>query len=262
MSERLDAGRLAERLARVPLVRRVIVFDATGSTNDDLRRLASEGAPEGTVVVAERQTAGRGRLGRTWDSPERVGLYLSLLFRPAEPPELLGRYAIAAAVGICAACRELAGGGVVIKWPNDVLAGGRKLAGILAELRSGPSGCELVMGIGVNVNHEPADFPAELRGQATSLRLVRGGALSRETVIETLLRAIGEVVDRMRAGAWPEVVERFLRYAPDATGRTVRLASGATGITSGLHASGALSVTTADGVTLVHASESVTILAR
>ena len=262
MSERLDAGHLAGRLARVPLVRRVVVYETTGSTNDDVRRLATDGAPEGTVVVAERQTAGRGRLGRAWDSPERVGLYLSILLRPAEPPELLGRYAIAAAVGICAACRELAGNDVVIKWPNDVLAGGRKLAGILAELRFGPGGGELVLGIGVNVNHEESDFPAELEVTATSLRLVRGAAFARETVIEALLGSIGEVIDRMRAGAWAEVVERFLRYAPDATGRTVRLASGAIGTTAGLHASGALAVTTADGVTLVHASESVTILAR
>jgi BirA family biotin operon repressor/biotin-[acetyl-CoA-carboxylase] ligase len=262
VSAAIDAGRLAERLARVPLVRRVVVLASTGSTNDDLRRLASEGAPEGTVVVAEHQTAGRGRLGRVWESPEGVGLYLSLLLRPTEPAEFLGRYAIAAAVGVCAACRELAGDGVAIKWPNDVLSGGRKLAGILAELRQSAAGTELVMGIGMNVNHESSDFPDELAATATSLRLVHGAPLSRETVAEALLRSVGDAIDRLRAGAWPEVVERFLRYAPDAAGRTVRLASGMTGITSGLDATGALAVTTSEGVALVHASESVTLLPR
>lgn len=240
-------------------MRRVVVLDETGSTNDDLRKLAAEGAPEGTVVLAERQSAGRGRLGRSWDSPSGLGLYLSVLLRPRQRPERIGRYAIAAAVATCAACRELAGAGVVVKWPNDLLAGGRKLAGILAELRQGPPQPDLVVGIGLNVNHSAGDFPDALAASATSLRLVRSGRpLAREDAAHRLLTSLGATIATLRAGGWDEVVEQFLRYAPDAVGRRVRLASGGTGTTCGLDASGALAVETADGIVLAHASESVT----
>ena len=242
-------------------MRHIVVLDTTGSTNDDARRLAAEGAPEGTVVVAERQTAGRGRLGRAWESPKRLGLYLSVVLRPTDPPERLGRYAIAAAVGVCAACRELAGDAVVLKWPNDLLAGGRKLGGILSELRQGKSGTDLVVGIGLNVDHAAEDFPESLEGRATSLAIVRNGApIGREDAAVAVLRSFGDFLARLRAGAWPEVAERFLRYAPHATGRRVRLASGEVGVTSGLDESGALRVDTAGGRMLAHASESVTLI--
>lgn len=242
-------------------MRRIVVLAATGSTNDDARRLAAEGAPEGTVVLAERQTAGRGRLGRAWDSPGRLGLYLSVLLRPQDPPERLGRYAITAAVAVCAACRELAGDAVVVKWPNDLLASGRKLGGILSELRQGPDGADLIVGIGLNVGHAAEDFPESLRGRATSLRMLRNGAsIDREDAAVAVLRAFGTALARLRADAWPEVASRFLRYAPEATGRRVRLASGDVGVTSGLDESGALRVDAAGGLVLAHASESVTLI--
>jgi BirA family biotin operon repressor/biotin-[acetyl-CoA-carboxylase] ligase len=248
-------------LTRVGLVRRIVVLQSTGSTNDDARRLAAEGAPEGTVVLAERQSAGRGRLGRAWDSPERLGLYLSLLLRPADPQGPIGRYPIAAAVAVCDACREFAGDGVVLKWPNDVLAGGDKLAGVLSEMRQGPAGADLVLGIGINVNQVGRDFPSALRASATSLRLLRRGVpVDRESVAAALLQSLDAAIARLRADAWPEVAERFLRYAPDANGRRVRLAAGGEGISRGLDASGALRVATADGIVLVHASDSVAIV--
>jgi BirA family biotin operon repressor/biotin-[acetyl-CoA-carboxylase] ligase len=239
-------------------VHRIVVLETTGSTNDDARRLAIGGAQEGTVVVAERQSAGRGRLGRNWDSPERVGLYLSVLLRPADAIDRIGRYPIAAAVAACAACREFAGDRVVLKWPNDVVADQGKLAGVLAEMRRGTSGTDLVLGIGVNVNQVAEDFETALRGTATSLRILRhGGVVDRETVASTLLEALGATVARIRGDGWREVAEQFLRYAPDATGRRVRLAAGGLGFTDGLDASGALRVATANGIVLVHASESV-----
>lgn len=243
------------------LVRRIVVLEETGSTNDDARRLAAEGADEGTVVIAGRQLAGRGRLGRSWESSGPLGLYLSLLLRPDEPWPRIGRYPVAAAVAVCTACRELAGESVALKWPNDVLAGGAKLAGILSELRQAASGSDLVLGIGINCNQSAGDFPEGLRTGATSLRLLRGGrAVDRETVAAALLAALGETIDRLRRDAWPEVSERFLRYAPDATGRRVRLASGGEGLTRGLDPTGALRVETANGIELVHASESVAVI--
>jgi len=257
----LDANRLAAALKHESFVRRIVVLHTTGSTNDDARRLAVEGAPEGTVVLAEHQTEGRGRLGRRWDSPERKGLYLSVLLRPTEPPGSIGRYPIAAAVAVCTACRAFAGADPVLKWPNDVLARGAKLAGVLSELRHGAAGADLVLGIGVNVNQTGEDFEASLRGTATSLRGLLGGAtVNPEAVATELLRALGAAVALLRAGAWTEVAEQFLRYAPHATGRRVRLAAGGEGSTDGLDASGALRVATANGIVLVHASESVALV--
>lgn len=213
------------------------------------------------MVLAERQSAGRGRLGRSWDSPDRAGLYLSVVLRPTDPPERIGRYPIATAVAVCEACRAFAGDTVVLKWPNDVLAQGRKLAGVLAEMRQGPSGAELVLGIGINVDQGADDFPRALRAWATSLRVLRDGvAVGREEVAAALLEALASALADLRGGAWPQVVERFLRYAPDAEGRRVRLAAGGVGLTRGLDASGALRVATANGIVLVHASDSVAIV--
>jgi BirA family biotin operon repressor/biotin-[acetyl-CoA-carboxylase] ligase len=257
---RLDPDRLAERLAHVPFVRRIVVLETTGSTNDEARRLASGGASEGTVILAETQTAGRGRHGRRWDSSEGTGLYVSILLRPAEPIDRIGRYAIGAAVAVCAACRAQVGERVTLKWPNDVLAQGRKLAGVLAEMRQGGSGAELVLGIGINVNQAEQDFPVELRGKATSLRIVgEGESFDRTTVAAALLEELARAIAQIRHDGWREVAERFLRYAPDATSRRVRLATGALGLTDGLDDSGALRVATGTGLVLVHASESVAI---
>jgi biotin-[acetyl-CoA-carboxylase] ligase BirA-like protein len=228
-----------------------------GSTNDEVRSLAEAGAPDGTIVIAGRQTAGRGRMGRAWHSAEGRGLYLSVLLRPTEPIEWIGRYALTAAVGACSACRAVAGPEVRIKWPNDLLAGGAKLGGILAEARSGPGGHELAVGFGVNLNHLPDEFPPEIREAATSLRSLRGGEpVDREEFAVALLAAFGSEIAALRGGAWIRVADRFLRYAPSAEGARVRLATGEEGVTSGLDLSGALRVATARGVVLVHASES------
>jgi BirA family biotin operon repressor/biotin-[acetyl-CoA-carboxylase] ligase len=183
------------------------------------------------------------------------------VLRPTDPPERIGRYPIATAVAVCEACRAFAGDTVVLKWPNDVLAQGRKLAGVLAEMRQGRSGAELVLGIGINVDQGADDFPRALCAWATSLRVLRDGvAVEREEVAAALLEALASALADLRGGAWPQVVERFLRYAPDAEGRRVRLAAGGVGLTRGLDASGALRVATANGIVLVHASDSVAIV--
>ena len=245
----------------MPWVRRLVVRERTGSTNDDAREVAAGGAPDGTVVVAASQTAGRGRLGRTWHSSPGAGLYLSVLFRPDEPLERCGQYALAAAVAACTACRECSGPVAIIKWPNDVLAGGRKVGGILAEIRTGREGLELTLGIGVNLNHAAADFPDELRATATSLRILRGGGLVVfETFAARLLTHLGSEVDDLRRDGWERVARRFLGYAPQAQGARVRLAAGGTGVTQGLDATGALRVATEGGVALVHAGESIAVL--
>jgi BirA family biotin operon repressor/biotin-[acetyl-CoA-carboxylase] ligase len=154
------------------LWREVRVVAQTGSSNADLLAAAAAGAAEGTVLVAEAQTAGRGRLGRRWTSPPRAGLTFSVLLRPGGvPAALLGWLPLLAGVAAAAAVRAVAGVDASLKWPNDVLAGGAKLGGILAER----SGGAVVVGIGINVWHGRADLPAD--AYATSLALESGTAL-------------------------------------------------------------------------------------
>ena len=238
------------------LVRRVVRLDATGSTNDDARRLAQDGAPEGTVVIARSQSAGRGRLGRSWHSPDGAGLYLSIVLRPQEPLDRVGRYALVAALAALEACHAAGAAAARIKWPNDVLVERRKVAGILAELRAGSGGAELVLGFGLNVGTPPQGYPAELNG-VTSLSAEAGRTVGVDETAEALLASLDAWIARLRRGGWEEVREAFVRYAPGVEGARVTLRGGASGITRGLDATGALLVETPKGDVPVHAGESL-----
>jgi BirA family biotin operon repressor/biotin-[acetyl-CoA-carboxylase] ligase len=156
-------------------------YPSLGSTNVKLRRLAEEGAPEGAVVLADSQSAGRGRRGRTWHSPPGKGLYFSLLLRPQQMgTAAAAALTLVAAVSTARLLRESSGAAVTIKWPNDLLVNTKKLGGILTEAKSeGTMLRYLLLGIGLNLNHEIDDFPVELRGRATSLALEYGHTLER-----------------------------------------------------------------------------------
>ena len=152
------------------------------STNDEALRRAEEGAPSGLVVHADRQTAGRGRQGRSWSDVPGASLAFSVVLRPTLPLPQYPLLAIAMACAVADACEELAGKAFTVKWPNDVLFETRKVCGVLAESRvpsvsrvPGGTGLALVVGTGVNVNHREEDFPAELLSRATSLRMAAGG---------------------------------------------------------------------------------------
>lgn len=169
---------------------------SVASTNDEVLRRAIEGAPEGLVIAAEEQTAGRGRLGRVWwDRPGR-SLLFSVLLRPMIPLARFPLLGMAMACAMAEAGSAVAGEPLAVKWPNDVLHGGRKLCGILAESRPGVAGHVLVIGTGINVNQEAGDFPVELREWATSLRVAAGGG--RELDREDLLLAVLERFERYR----------------------------------------------------------------
>lgn len=164
--------------------REIVRLAEASSTNDVAARLAADGAPEGTVVVAGRQLSGRGRQGRPWHSPPGANLYFSIVLRPERPlrewPEL--SWALAAAVAV--ACRDAGAAGVALKHPNDVVVDGRKLAGILLETRTGPEPrAALIAGVGLNVNLDPATLPDDLRGRATSLARLTGRAHDPEAVL-------------------------------------------------------------------------------
>ena len=249
----LDAERLRELVAGLPLVTRLIVAESVDSTNSELRARAARGAAEGTVVVADEQTAGRGRLGRSWYSPRGLGLYLSILLRPARPARELTRWTLGAAIAACRACVESAGCAVQIKWPNDLLHGGKKLGGVLGDLRTaGGEPRDLVLGIGLNVSHRAEQFPPQLRDSATSLHLASGReTLDRERLAALLLVRLGQICGRLRRGEWEAVAREWERLAPHARGVRVKVVGGRAGermplsfegVTRGLDRDGALRV--------------------
>ena len=187
----LDAAKLkgeAPALASgVPFA--IEVKAATVSTNDDVRILAAGGAPEGTVVCAEEQAAGRGRRGNVWMAPTRRCLLLSLLLRPDDEPPLWPRVTHLAALAVCRAIEPLLAPGIAqVKWPNDVMVRDRKVSGILLESSASSHGGFLVLGIGINVNLEQSDFPAELQSTASSLLMETGQTIDRTDLVLKLLR--------------------------------------------------------------------------
>ena len=191
--EPLDADGLRRAALRPDgLWREIEVVPSTGSTNADLlaRALAGQGQPEGVLLAAEEQTAGRGRIGRTWTSPPYAALTFSLLLHPAVPPARRGWLPLLTGVAVAAAVTEVTGVETRLKWPNDVLAGDvlageGKLAGILAEA----AGDAVVVGIGLNVSTEPAELPGPGPGAlpATSLRAAGATALNREKLLLAIL---------------------------------------------------------------------------
>lgn len=167
----LDAGELRFRIEHRDLV---------DSTNLLAFERARAGAPEGTVVVAEAQSAGRGRLGRSWCSPSGRNLYASIVLRPPLPPMVVPQITLMAAVSVARALEEVGGMPAGIKWPNDLQLGGRKVAGILTELEAEAERVHfVVLGIGVNLNMTQRELPAEIRETATSLRIAAGRPVDR-----------------------------------------------------------------------------------
>ena len=163
-------------------------YDELTSTNDAAKRLAAQNAPEGTVVYAHAQSAGRGRLGRSWQGEPGACLMFSVLLRCPLPLAESASWSLAAGLAACRALRHTAGVNAMVKWPNDVVAGGRKLCGILTEHVA--DGC-LITGIGVNVNQ--TDFPEDIRDKASSLRLLTGRQQDSDTVLTAILHEINEL---------------------------------------------------------------------
>lgn len=167
----------------------VIVLESTVSTNDMAREICrTSESPEGIVVVADEQTGGRGRFGRRWISPPGMNLYCSVILRPGTGAGDMQLSALAAAAAVASAIREEAGILAEIKWPNDVLVNGRKVCGILAEMRSaGSDPGPVIVGIGVNVNMDPDAFGDDLRGHASSLKIEKGCMLDRGSLLTAIL---------------------------------------------------------------------------
>src|SRR5476649_2210852 len=177
----LHADDLLSRLGKTKVIGRDIrVFEQTTSTNNVIEKLARDGVKEGAVVFAESQTKGRGRLGRKWISPERKGLWFSILLRPDLRPQETTQLTVASATALRRAIQSETGLKPEIKWPNDILISGKKVAGILTELSAEVDRVKhIILGIGVDVNLDAGELPAELRKTATSLKIESGGIISR-----------------------------------------------------------------------------------
>ncbi|HLM81032.1 MAG TPA: biotin--[acetyl-CoA-carboxylase] ligase [Terriglobales bacterium] len=225
------------------------------STNSEAMRCAAEGAPEGSVFLAEEQLAGRGRGAHSWHSARSAGIYCSVILRPAMPPSDALIFSLAVGLAIRAAVMEIAPQlRVDLKWPNDMLLGGKKFCGILTEMNAEAARVRyLVVGVGINVNQ--AKFPAELREIATSLKIETGTEWSRVELCAALLKSLDREYRSFveDAGARDAIVRRFEENSSSVRGRKVSIEEngGLAGVTEGLDERGFLRVRTAEGLRTV-----------
>ncbi len=211
----IEEADLRSRLSPRSLWNTFHILAVTDSTNSRAVALAESGAPDGTVVCADAQTGGRGRFGRAWESPPGLNLYLSLLLRPSVEPPQAPQLTLVAAVALAAAVETVTGLSPRLKWPNDLYLGGRKAAGILAEMSADADRLRhVVIGVGLNVNAEGADFPVALRGKATSLKIQAGRGFARVEVLARFLESFSEAYRRFLSegirGILPEWRRRSL----------------------------------------------------
>ncbi|MBB3109317.1 BirA family biotin operon repressor/biotin-[acetyl-CoA-carboxylase] ligase [Paenibacillus phyllosphaerae] len=187
---KLTMPELMEHLRDTSIVSSIKLFESVDSTQNIAHRLAEEGAPSGTLVIAEQQTSGRGRMGRQWVSPSGKGIYMSMVLRPDLPLQFAPQLTLLTAVALCRALKEIAPLPIGIKWPNDLLIEGKKISGILLESAAEDERLRhVIMGIGISVNLTEDDYPEELLPIATSLRIASGGEpLDRAAVIASFMK--------------------------------------------------------------------------
>jgi BirA family biotin operon repressor/biotin-[acetyl-CoA-carboxylase] ligase len=218
-------------------MREIHRFASLPSTMLKAIELARAGCPSGAAVVAEEQTAGQGRFGRSWHSEPGAGLYVSVVLRPKICPDSLPLVTLALGLATAEALTNAAGVAPDLRWPNDVLLGGQKCAGILVQLHDGV----LIAGIGINVNHTA--FPAELAGIATSLRLVTGRKFDPDTLLFPLLSEIDQHMESLLKSGREPVLRAFSQASSYVRGRRVTVDQNGveiTGVTDGLDPQGFL----------------------
>jgi BirA family biotin operon repressor/biotin-[acetyl-CoA-carboxylase] ligase len=218
---------------------KVLRFESLPSTNTELARLASEGAAEGLSIVADEQTAGRGRLQRAWSSPKAAGLYFSILLRPAVPQKYWPLITFMAALAAGDALREACGLQTDIKWPNDLLSSERKICGILAEAIDTPAGRAVILGIGINLTQNA--FPPELANVATSVAEATGRTPDREQILAALTGALSRWYPVLAEPG--KIVDSWSNRSSYAIGKLVQVSNGDDvwqGTTCGVEPDGAL----------------------
>lgn len=227
----------------------VLRLDVTDTTMREAGEWAERNAPEGTLVLAEEQTAGRGRLGRTWISQRGLGIYGSLILRPSLPPAQAAILTLVVGLGAARGIGEAAGRQCDIRWPNDVLLNEKKCCGVLVDLAAEQDRVEYaIAGFGINVNHE--SMPPDLATIATSLRIETGCEFVREVVLDAVLKHIERYYDMLLERGKAAVIEAFSRASTYVRGRRVVVETGdrtLDGTTAGLNDAGLLLLETGEG---------------
>jgi BirA family biotin operon repressor/biotin-[acetyl-CoA-carboxylase] ligase len=240
---------LRRRISPGPLGKRIHHFFKIDSTNSVAMTLGERDEPHGAVVIAEEQTAGRGRAGHTWHSEKTSGIYMTVLLRPPLPPQHAPIITLAAGLAVRDAILEQIDIAPDLRWPNDLLMGGKKFCGILTEMNAEQDRIHFVaVGIGINVNHER--IPADLATIATSLKIETHRSQSRVEIVARLLRHLDSYYNRFVQEGPEAIVARFTECSSYARGKRVRIETGSetyTGTTDGLEPSGLLRVRRDDG---------------
>ena len=224
-------------------------YDSLPSTNDMAKELAKQNCPSGTIVIADMQTGGRGRLGRTWVSPPGKGVWMTMVLRPRMHPSQVHKVTIIGALAAVQGITVLTGLPSKIKWPNDILIHGKKVCGILCEMSADMDEVDyLVMGLGINANLDPEDFPPELEKIATSLKIESGCPVSRLELASSIANRISEIMSYLEeTGDFSSVVKEYKNY--EITGKVRAFGSGrdVTGFAQGIDDDGALQLLTDAG---------------
>lgn len=248
-TEPLSAVEILAGLKTRLVARNLIYLPETGSTMDHARRLAEQGAPDGTLVIADHQTAGRGRLGRRWQAPPAGSLLLSLIFRPAIASHQAQQLTMLCGLAVAEGVEAHTGLPVGLKWPNDIEIGGAKLGGILTEVElSGARISYAVVGVGLNVNLDPRQLTGPILARATSLSAELGAPVARLPLLWAVLHAVDARYLALGTGG-PELHTAWARRLVT-LGRPVTISADETaweGIAEGVDADGALLVRRADG---------------
>lgn len=229
--------------------------ESCSSTQIIAHKLAQEGAPGGTVVLTETQTAGRGRMARKWDSAAGKGVWMSVILRPDVVPQKAPQFTLVTAVAVVRAIEEVTKLQPKIKWPNDILLNGKKCTGILTELQSDADGIQaLIIGIGLNINQEKTDFDPEIQAIATSLKMESGDTVSRQKLVQSLLYYL-EIYTQMYIEEGFGLLKVMWESYSTTIGHPIRARmtnQTLEGIAEGITEDGVLQLRTADGLSLIH----------
>jgi len=250
---KLQLNELIEKMKGSSFVQGIKLYETVESTQNIAQQLAENDAPEGTLVLAEQQTSGRGRRGRQWLSPYGSSVSMSFILRPSLPLQFAPQMTLVAAVALCRGLRELTGLDIGIKWPNDLLINGKKISGILMESTAEDERIRyIIAGIGIGVNLLESDYPDELRKVATSLSLEMGQQLNRSDVIAAFITHFGELYSLYLQEGFSPIISLWEALSVTLHKQTLlTTAEGIVeGIPIGLCDSGALSVRKTDGTVI------------
>ena len=230
MSPPLSAKKIKSNLNTTRIGSEILVFDAVSSTNDLAKQYLEQNVAEGLVLIAESQTRGRGRMGRTWMSLSGIGLYLSVILKPDIQLRLLPQLTLLAGLATTLAINEFIRKKAQLKWPNDILLNGKKCCGILCETHVSKNGeAGVIIGIGINANHSIPDFPDDLTSSATSLMIETGNVIDRQALVHALICNLDQQYDAYLGNGEQTVIEKWLENS-DMVGKKITVTLGKSAI--------------------------------